>query len=282
MVITPMLMWTSIFAKKRTIQEFFIKMASVDAVTPNSEKRIKKFVNILLLVEISCILLQAFLLWTAYGKPVDRVGSSFPSYFTTIWLYYSLTSVMIVTYCSIGYFFILLLRNIKKKATYLVHKPTTEALLKIFIQYYEITDRIEEFQNAFSASSFFCIAQLCFVLSLDIMFVVAGLYTESVQIFQMVSSFLKTCVSILVITVTAAQVSSEVNGIRNTLVNAKTEFTQKMLTDEKFKDLVDLILRKDITVLSGWNILSYEKGFLLKTFAAVSAQVVLVYQVIKL
>ncbi|GBM02814.1 hypothetical protein AVEN_51998-1 [Araneus ventricosus] len=280
-LIISALLWVSVSCNKLSIRKFLTKLTLVNkTVSFKSKEKMKKLISIALLVEIVWMLLQSCLLWYIFGSRQQKVFLSFLKFFALIWQYYGLTSAFVVTYCSTCCFLIHILRNCKETAEHLVAKPTTGKMFSFFSEYHEAVKSIEEFQHEFSACSFFCTVQLTFALSFDVLVVVEQKPTQALRVIQTIFFFLMSCASMLGVTVSAAQVPLEMDRIRDILMSANPKYVQKLLTDREFEVLVNMALQKRSIVMSGWNLLFFERSFLLKTFGVVFAQAVLFHQII--
>ncbi|GFQ86072.1 uncharacterized protein TNCT_702711 [Trichonephila clavata] len=144
-------------------------------------------------------------------------------------------------------------------------------------KYMAVVKSVEMFEDLFSTPALFLMMKNFCTLSIaimDMMYIKNWISKLSLEVFFY---FAFIFVSLGILTVYAGNIPLELSSIKTVLLDIMSEQSGP---DGSFcgEKQIQCIFQRDVTVLTGWKIFNFDRGFLLKSLVTVIAQAVLIYQ----
>ncbi|GFY64127.1 uncharacterized protein TNIN_118821 [Trichonephila inaurata madagascariensis] len=268
------ILWWLIYVRRNLLKNYYAHMISVTVVIKESQRRTLSY-----LINISLIFVVIYYIFFTGVQVIQ--GNVLVA--TTL-LYFRtaqeiiLPSVVAILYCSNCYFLLLGLRSIKSK---LEQQPDmcSEGVRKICKLYFSVIQGIEKFEDLFSTPVFILVANNFCLVSLIVMDMLYVRDWISKLMVEAVFYCLYVFASLGVLTICAANIPLEMQRIKSVLLNkmSASSFEGGLLGNEK---CIELLLKRDVFILTSCNVFQFDRGFLLKALVTVVAQAIVVSQLV--
>ncbi|GFT44997.1 uncharacterized protein NPIL_650141 [Nephila pilipes] len=266
-------MWWMLYIRKMSLKVFSIHVANTLSTNLVSQTRYLAFaVNAALcLIFVFPGLLIKVKLFQNYENTVNKFECF--RYVHEI-IFPSIISVM---YTAICYLMLENLRICKRKFQEELDLSSLITLTKLKKSYMDVVKGIAMFEDLFSAPVLLLVIKnLCTVsiVVMDMMYIdnwISKLSLESLFYLGFIFG------SLGILTLCAGNIPLELMRIKTVLLDkmSKQSTQDGLLCGEK---QVQYIIQRDITILTGWNVFHFDRGFLLKAFITVIAHAVLIFQ----
>ncbi|GFX22760.1 uncharacterized protein TNCV_4838971 [Trichonephila clavipes] len=275
-MVVPLLatiMWWMIYTRRLSLKTFLIHLAKTMSANLVSKTRYLAFtvnVSLCLIFVYPFLLIKVKLL--QHSENTVSMVEGFRYVHEIIF-----PAVVSVMYTAICYILLENLRIFEFRFQKELNFSSIVAITALKKKYMAVIKGVEMFEDLFSAPALFLVMKIFCTVSIavmDMMYIPGWISKLSLEVFFYCAFIF---VSLGILTVYAGNIPLEMSRIKAILLDITSEQSgpDGLFCGEK---QIQCIIQRDVTVLTGWNIFSFDRGFLLKSLITVIAQAVLIYQ----